>query len=115
MRAGPTYINVILAVYLLTSCAYWEPYPRPTPGVAPVRLPTSLRATTATGPAKVLTAPFVRADTLFGRRAGDTVGIALQELRVLERPRLHALRTVGLVVAATAGWITLGLFTGGLE
>jgi hypothetical protein len=63
----------------------------------------------------VLTTPFVRADTLFGRHAGDTVGIALQDLLGLERPRVHAARTVGIVVGATAAWITLGLFTGGLE
>jgi hypothetical protein len=43
------------------------------------------------------------ADTLFGRRAGDSVGIALQELRGLERARVHATRTVGLLVGATAG------------
>jgi hypothetical protein len=63
----------------------------------------------------VLTAPFVRADTLFGWRAGDTVGIALRELRGLERPQVHAVRTLGLVVGVTAGWVTFGLFTGGLE
>jgi hypothetical protein len=115
MGGGPTCAWAIFAVGLLTSCTYWEPYPRPTPGASPVRLPGSLRATTATVPAIMLTAPFVRADTLFGRRAGDTVGIALQELRGLERPRVHAARTVGLLLGATAGWVTLGLLTGGLE
>ena len=97
------YAWAIFAVGLPTSCTYWEPYPRPTLGRSPARLPASLRATTATVPAMVLTARFVRADTLFGRRAGDSVGIALQELRGLERPRVHAARTVGLLVGATAG------------
>jgi hypothetical protein len=113
MRAGPLCAWAILAVGL-TSCTYWAPYPRPTPGVAPVRLPTLLRTTTATAPA-LISSPFVRNDTLFGQQAGDTIGIALQELRSLERPRVYVIRTIGLVVGATAGLFTLGLYTGGLE
>jgi hypothetical protein len=80
-----------------------------------MRLPTSLRARTVTGPATVLADPFVRADTLFGRRAGDTLGVALVDLDGLERPRVHPARTAGLVLGMAAGWITLGLLTGGLE
>jgi hypothetical protein len=105
---------VALVAVLVTSCTYWEPYPRPTPAAPPSHLPRVLRVATDTAPV-LLNAPFVRADTLFGRRAGDTVGIALSALRGLERPRVHALRSVALVIGATAGWVTLGLLAGGLE
>jgi hypothetical protein len=103
-----------LVAVLVTSCTYWEPHPRPTPAAPPSHLPRVLRVATDTAPV-LLNAPFVRADTLFGRRAGDTVGIALSALRGLERPRVHALRSVGLFIGATAGWLTLGLLAGGLE
>jgi hypothetical protein len=53
----------------------------------------------------------VRGDTLYGRSRGDTLRVALPEIRRLERPRLDAVRTVSAVVGGLAGWLALGLVT----
>jgi len=103
-----------MVALVVTSCTYWEPFPRSLPRALPSHLPRVLRATTDTAPV-LLTTPFVRADSLFGQRGGDTVGIALSEVRRLEQPRVHAVRSASLVLSATAGWLVLGLLAGGLE
>jgi hypothetical protein len=96
-------------------CTYWEPYPSPSVAPPLFRLPSSLRAASDTGTPLLLLEPFVRADTLFGRVGGDTVGLPLQQVRELRRPRVDGLRTLGLIVGVSAVWITAGLLGGGLE
>ena len=57
----------------------------------------------------LLVEPYVRLDSLFGRRGGSTVGISLQGAPRLERQRVHAVRTVALVLAITAASVPLTL------
>jgi hypothetical protein len=116
METSRRAVAIVLAAALLTGCTYWEPYGRSTESASFWRLPALVRVTTDdTARGLVLAAPFVRADTLFGRSAGDTVGFALSEVRRVERPRVNAVRSVALVLSVTAGWVALGLLGGGLE
>lgn len=87
----------------------------PTPAPETSRLPRSLRVRTADHEAMVLTGPWVRADTLYGRSRADTLGIPLSAVQGLERQRLEVGRTVGSVAGGLALWITVALVGGGLE
>ena len=87
----------------------------PTPAPEAPRLPRSLRVWTADHEAMVLTGPWVRADTLYGRSRADTLGIPLSAVQGLERQRLEVGRTVGSVAGGLALWITVALVGGGLE
>jgi hypothetical protein len=98
-----------VAFLLLGSCTYWEPYPTPAP--AQQRLPSSLRATDPTGSRILLVEPYIRSDTLFGLAGRDTVGISLRRFPRLERQRVHAVRTIALVLAIVAASIPLSLTT----
>lgn len=100
---------------LLGSCTYWEPYPRPAPAPPSPDLPSSLRATSGTGPSVLLVEPFVGADTLYGRTGRDTIRIPLSEVRALQRQRVDGLRTTGLVLGVTVVWTAVALYAGGLE
>jgi hypothetical protein len=105
----------VLACVLLPGCTSWKPYGHPSETASLARLPAMLRVIRDDEPALVLAAPFVRADSLFGRRGGDTVGMVLSELRAVQRPRVHAARSLILLLSVAAAWISLGLLGGGLE
>lgn len=100
---------------VLGSCTYWEPYAPLTPTAPSPALPSSLQVVSDTGAPLLLIEPFVRADTLFGRTGRDTVGLPLHQLRDVRRQRVHGFRTLGLIAGVSAVWITVGLYSGGLE
>jgi hypothetical protein len=104
--------SVVGIALLVAGCTYWEPYPLPAPSIRP---PSALRASDHTGALLYLVEPFVSADTLFGRVGRDTVGLPLAQLRGIQRQRLDGLRTLGLIAGVSAVWITVGLYSGGLE
>ena len=95
-------------VALLGACTRWETMPTP---VAPAELPSSIRVWSTDGARTVLSTPFVRQDTLYGRSAGDTVGIALALIERVARPRLDGAKSAGTLVRGLAAWLTLGLLT----
>jgi hypothetical protein len=99
---------------MAAGCTYWETYPA-TAIAAEQRLPSSLRVAPSTAGPLLLVHPYLRSDTLFGRSGGNTVGFPVGELRAVERQRVDALRTTGLILVTSGAWITLGLLTGGLE
>jgi hypothetical protein len=79
-------------------CATWHSYDAG-PGLgAGQPLPYFLRATRGDGSRTVLSAPFVQADTLYGRVGRDRVGVHVGEIVHLERQRVNPGRTAALVV-----------------
>jgi hypothetical protein len=113
MRAPDLRGCVWVLLSLVTACTRWESYVVPTE-LAP-RLPSSLRVSAPSRTSVVLVEPFVQRDTLYGRSRGDTLGVALNSIDKLERPRIDAPRTAATVLGGVAGWLTLGLLGGGLE
>jgi hypothetical protein len=93
---------------LLAACTRWEAMPTP---IAPADLPRSVRVWSTDGARTLLSAPFVRQDTLYGRSGDDTVGIALTRIERVARPRLNAAKSAGTLVGGLAAWLTLALLT----
>ena len=91
----------------LGGCATWRPYEAAPPLRPGHSLPHYVRATRPDSSRLALTAPFVRADSLYGRERGDTVGLPLAEIVRLERQRISVRRTAGLMVGAPV--VLLGL------
>jgi hypothetical protein len=88
----------LAGLLLALGCATWRPYqvaPNPPPGQS---LPYRLRATRIDGSRVALTAPFVRADSLYGRERGDTVGLPLTDIVHMERQRTSVWRTAAVLV-----------------
>lgn len=103
MRVRHSFLSM---VWLLSGCVTWQPYeldPDAGPGRA---VPHLLRVTQQDSSRIVLTAPFVRADTLYGlkRVRGDTLALPTTQITRLEHERLNLGRTlaVGLGVPALA-------------
>lgn len=88
----------------LVGCFGWRPYVPAAPLSDSVGVPYRLRATLSDSSRVELTSPFVRADTLYGRSGPrrDTVGIAVADVRGLEREGLIIWRTLGAVAAPFA-------------
>jgi hypothetical protein len=88
----------------LAGCATWRPYEPAAPLSDATALPYRLRATLADSSRVELTSPFVRADTLYGRSGPkrDTLALAVEDVRRLERERFSVWRTLGITVAAPA-------------
>jgi hypothetical protein len=104
---------ICAASLFLMACTRWESYPLPTTPTP--ALPSSVRVSAPGRGSTVLVAPFVRGDTLYGRSRGNTLGIALNAIERVERPRVDGLRTGATVIGGLAGWIALGLLGGGWE
>lgn len=93
---------LLVLAFAVAGCATWRPYDT-TPALgAGQSLPHRLRATRQDRTRVALTAPFVRADTLYGRVHGDTVAVPIAEITQLERERLNLGRTLGVVIGVPA-------------
>jgi hypothetical protein len=106
-------LGALIMLIPVSGCTRWEPYRLPAPAAG--TLPTSLRVWSPAGSRVVLTKPFLRSDSLFGRHAGDTIAVAVTTIGRVERPRIDALRTAGTVVGGLAVWLTVGILGGALE
>ncbi len=85
---------------LIAGCASWRAY-EPARTLHPGQpLPKLMRATRADSSRTELSVPFVRSDSLYGRVRGDTLGMALSDIALLERARFSVSRTAALVVGA---------------
>jgi hypothetical protein len=85
-------------VLLVGGCVTWRPFDlEPSPS-ADKSLPYLLRATRHDSSRIVLTAPFVRANTLYGRMRRDTVSLPVSEILRLERERLSLDRTLAIAI-----------------
>ncbi|MEA2724335.1 MAG: hypothetical protein QOH59_2106 [Gemmatimonadales bacterium] len=88
----------LLLGFLVSGCATWRPYDTG-PGLsAGQSLPYRLRATRQDSTRIALTAPFIRADTLYGTRLGDTLAVPLSGIIGLERERVSIERTLGVAI-----------------
>ena len=98
---------LLLSLLPVGGCATWRAYDAG-PGLsAGQSLPYYLRATREDSSRMVLAAPFVQADTLYGRSEGDKVGVPVGEIVHLERQRVHPGRTAAVVVGVPA--VALGV------
>ena len=95
----------------LAGCSTWQPWHPPAPLAESPDLPYRLRATMADSTRVELTAPFLRADTLYGRTGNgprpDTTALSVTAVRGLERERFSLWRTLGATVGVPA--LTLGV------
>ena len=66
------------------------------------RLPYAVRVTRSDGSRLALLAPFLRRDTLFGRRGRDTLAVPFQDISQLQSERFSTLRTGALLLAIPA-------------
>ena len=85
-------------VLLVSGCVTWRPYDLEPGPVAEESLPYLLRATRHDSSRMVLTEPFVRADTLYGRIKRDTVSLPVTEILRLEREHLSLERTLAVAI-----------------
>jgi hypothetical protein len=111
--------TVLVIVATLNACTSWR-----VQSVTPAQLvaeqqPHKVRLRGQDGTRTELRGPFVRGDSLLGLTKGDTAGVALNEVQVLEVRRFDWLKTAGLTVltvgvtlgvacAMTCGWETMG-------
>jgi hypothetical protein len=95
---------------LLWGCVTWRPYEVGQDDGRGNAFPHLLRVTRHDSSRVVLTAPFVRDDTLYGlrRMRGDTLAFPMTQIVHLERERLSLGRTlaVGIGIPAAALGIT---------
>ena len=87
-------------VLLVSSCVTWRPYGLEPGPVAEQSLPYLLRATRHDSSRMMLTAPFLRADTLYGRIKRDTVSLPVTQILRLERESLSLDRTLAVAIGA---------------
>ena len=103
----PRLLAALLVSLPVSGCATWRSY-EAGPGLsAGQSLPYYLRATREDSSRTVLTAPFVRADTLYGQRDRDLIAVPVAEIVHLERQRVNPGRTAALVFGVPAA--ALGL------
>lgn len=106
-RLCPRLLAALVLSLPVGGCATWRSYDAGPGLIAGQSLPFYLRATREDSSRMVLTAPFVQADTLYGRSDGDKVGVPVVEIVHLERQRVHAGRTAAVVVGVPA--VALGV------
>ena len=92
---------------LLGACATWQPYDAPGTLQPNQNLPYQIRATRADSSRVALTSPFLKADSLFGRERGDTIGLPLADITQLERSRTSLWRTAVTLIAVPAVGLAL--------
>jgi hypothetical protein len=110
LLAGMTrpHLSVITAL-MLAACTTWQPLAQGSAGAPPARLPYSLRITRLDSSRVAVLAPFVRQDTLFGRKARDTLAVPLQQIRGLERERFSVARTAAVILAIPVALVVVYL------
>ncbi len=89
---------------LLSACVAWRPYELGQEAGPGSPFPHLLRVTRQDSSRIVLTAPYVRADTLFGlkRVRGDTLAVPKALIARLEHERLNLGRTLAVAIGVPA-------------
>jgi hypothetical protein len=101
-----------------TGCFSWRPYEPAAPLTEASSLPYRLRATLADSSRVDLTAPFVQADSLYGRSGGpkrDTLALSVADVRRLEHQRFNIWRTLGAVLAPPAALVGVAVVVCSVE
>ena len=114
-------VIVALLMVLLTACHTWRPTAVTPQALIPVEQPSSVRATLRTGERVTLENPIVRNDSIFGVTDAGVVGVAAEDVGLLEVRRVSILRSIGLgylilLVAAIPLYVSsVGSGTGNLD
>ena len=94
-----------LLLVLLTACHSWRPTPVSPQLLIPGERPSSVRATLRSGERVTLENPIVRNDSIFGVTDAVVVGVAAEDVGLLEVRRLSIPRNIGLVFLITAAMV----------
>lgn len=100
--------SAIAIAALLGACTRWETMLTP---VAPTELPSSVKVWSTDGARTLLSSPYVRQDTLYGRSKKDTVRFALARIDRVARPRLDGAKSAGAFLGGVAVWAGIALVT----
>ena len=100
---GAQRLIVALHLVLLTACQTWRPTFASPQQLIPVERPSSVRVTLRSGARVTLENPTVRNDSILGVTDAGVVGVASEDLGLLEVRRLSILRSIGL------GYLTFGV------
>ena len=96
-----------LLMVLLTACHTWQPITASPQGWTPEERPSSVRATLANGRVITVEDPMMRNDSIVGATDfAGVVGVAPEDISLLEERRLSILRSIGL------GYLILGTVQG---
>ena len=105
-RTQQRFIAALLPV-LLTACQTWRPTAASPQTLIPVEQPSSVRATLRSQARVTLENPTMRNDSIFGITDGGVVGVASEDIGLLEVRRTSILRSIGvgflLLSVANAG------------
>ena len=85
-----------LLMVLLTACQTWRPTGVGPQTYIPAEQPSTVRATLRTGTTVTLETPTVRGDSIFGITDAGVVGVASEDVYLLEVRRTSVLRSIGL-------------------
>ena len=89
-------VIIALLIVPLTACQTWRPtFVRPQQ-LIPAERPTSVRATLWSGGTVTLENPTMRNDSVFGAAEAGLVGVASEDVGMLEVQQLDVLRSIGL-------------------
>ena len=94
-RTQQRFIAALLNV-LLTACQTWRPTAVSPQQLIPVEQPSSVRATLRSSARVTLENPTVRNDSIFGVTDAGLVGVASEDIGLLEVRRTSILRSIGL-------------------
>ena len=85
-----------LLMVVLTACHTWRPTGVGPQTYIPAEQPSTVRATLRTGTTVTLETPTVRGDSIFGITDAGVVGVASEDVYLLEVRRTSVLRSIGL-------------------
>ena len=94
-----------LLLVLLTACYSWRPTPISPQTLIPAEQPSSVRVTLTSGERVTLENPAVRSDSIFGLTDAGVVGVASEDVGLLEVRRFALVETV---VLSAVGAVVLG-------
>ena len=97
-------VMAALLMVLLTACQTWQGTAVSPQQLIPVERPSSVRATLRGGERVTLENPIVRNDSIFGVTDAGVVGVAAEDVGLLEVRRVSILRSIvlGYLIVAVA-------------
>jgi len=105
-------VMVALLMVLLTACQTWRPTFASPQQLIPMEQPSSVRITLRSGARVTLQNPTMSNDSIFGVTDAGAVGVASEDLGLLEVQRLHVLRSIGFGYLVLAGALGVVAYIG---
>ncbi len=104
-------VAALTAVALL-GCVSWHPIDLTPSSIRSHQLPFRVRVTRVDSTRVTVLAPFMRADTLYGRVARDTIGIPVSAIGHAEREQSHLIITTVMVLVTPIAFLATLYFVG---